>query len=433
MPRSLIAFGIIWVATVLVLLLGAPWISLLSERVIETILPGTFPVEVVQALPPEKIRPPKPLPARFHAHDRMQVSPMFNGMSLKMQVTSSEGQTAVQERGAPESYQLGLSLAVRVPKAALSADELVLGDPTLKQSLPGLDALVQTAVVSPYYHAFYQNKIAFTESRLKIFNQLLTKHNFFDCQSILETAVPSGRRVLLVQSEMDVVTDGTDTDRTLEYDDSSSSFQPYTSYNWPRHNRAIPHPLVAKRQEELAKLKEQLSAGGIAEAKVKAAEERVSQINAELSALKHRSSLVATLDPFIVLPSFMLGRGGEAQSPAIGDYALVVHGGKVMSAIVGDAGPNTKIGEASLLICRQIDPACNGRRRPVSDLAVTYLIFPGTADKPFKRPNLAAWDAKCRELAAEIGGVGGQWVEWGMDAAPQGEAVPQPSVQAWIR
>ena len=50
-------------------------------------------------------------------------------------------------------------------------------------------------------------------------------------ETMLELKHPaSGRKVLLVQSEMDVNVDGSDGDRLLPVDMTSSTFQPFTSY-----------------------------------------------------------------------------------------------------------------------------------------------------------------------------------------------------------
>src|SRR5439155_18268312 len=43
--------------------------------------------------------------------------------------------------------------------------------------------------------------------------------------------------------------------------------------------------------------------------------------------------------------------------------------------------------------------------RPVSDLKVTYIIFPETADKPFGPPDLEKIQARCETLVKEMGGA----------------------------
>jgi hypothetical protein len=88
-----------------------------------------------------------------------------------------------------------------------------------------------------------------------------------------------------------------------------------------------------------------------------------------------------------------------------GDYALVIFGNSIYPALVGDIGPNDKVGEASLRIAKEINTLSTPYNRPVSDLKVTYLIFPETADKPFGPPDLQKLQARCEALVKEIGGA----------------------------
>ena len=64
------------------------------------------------------------------------------------------------------------------------------------------------------------------------------------------------------------------------------------------------------------------------------------------------------------------------------------------------------MGEASLRIAKELDPQASPYRRPVSDLTVTYVIFPNSRAKPFKQPVLSEWHAQCSKLIDEIGGLG---------------------------
>jgi len=125
-------------------------------------------------------------------------------------------------------------------------------------------------------------------------------------------------------------------------------------------------------------------------------------LRAEVGTLKKFSFLIGATDPFIVVPgAFMHGR--DPVKP--GDYALVVFGDSIYPAIVGDIGPNDKVGEASLRIAKEINTLSTPYNRPVSDLKVTYLIFPETADKPFGPPDLEKLQARCEALLKEIGGA----------------------------
>jgi hypothetical protein len=89
----------------------------------------------------------------------------------------------------------------------------------------------------------------------------------------------------------------------------------------------------------------------------------------------------------------------------VGDYALVIFADGIYPALVGDVGPNDKVGEASLRIAKEINAAATPYSRPVSDLKVTYLLFPGTADEPFGPPDLDKIQARCQTLVDEIGGT----------------------------
>ena len=93
-------------------------------------------------------------------------------------------------------------------------------------------------------------------------------------------------------------------------------------------------------------------------------------------------------------------------APNIGDFALVVHGRSVYPAIVGDAGPSFKVGEASLRMAREINADADPYSRPVSDLTVTYLVFPRSAEDPKRPPDYEAWRKRCGELVNKVGGLG---------------------------
>ena len=110
----------------------------------------------------------------------------------------------------------------------------------------------------------------------------------------------------------------------------------------------------------------------------------------------------------------------------MGDYALVIFADAVYPAIVGDVGPNDKAGEASLRIAKQINALSTPYNRPVSDLKVTYLIFSGTADKPFGPPDLDKLQARCEALVKEIGGASVPLHHWENIIPPPPTPTPTP-------
>ncbi len=139
---------------------------------------------------------------------------------------------------------------------------------------------------------------------------------------------------------------------------------------------------------------------------------------------KKYSFLIGATDPFIVVPGAFT-HAHDAVKP--GDYALVVFGDSIYPAIVGDVGPNDKVGEASLRIAKQINTLSTPYNRPVSDLKVTYIIFPETADKPFGPPDLEKIQARCETLVKEIGGASVPLHHWENIIPPSPTPSPTPS------
>lgn len=380
--------------------------------------------KIARLLGLETSPPLPPLPEKFFPQARMEMTDLFGGIPMRLELKTEQGDIASRERAQDESYRVDLKFEVQVPEPNRTLADLQSVNPLLPELLPALPALLENAEVSATYHSLYRRKIDLVRQSVLNFKQVPTRHNFFDCDTILKLKSPeSGRKALLIQAEMDVLTDGSDSDRTLDYDTSSRWFQPFTSYAW-RKRTATPNPFIQPREEELARL--QASLHSLESGPRRQAQSQISRLRQEIAALKARSYLVATLDPFIVLPIFMFEYNDESHAPEIGDYAVVIHGGTLYPAIVGDAGPNAKIGEASRLICQAVDPASSGIRRAISDLAVTYLVFPGSREKEAAPPDLAAWRARCETLLGQIGGHGGALHDWQAASATGAPPVPAP-------
>ena len=128
--------------------------------------------------------------------------------------------------------------------------------------------------------------------------------------------------------------------------------------------------------------------------------------------LKKYSFLIAKADPYVVLPGFMFRQPNHPFEPKLGDYVVVIYQGKLYPALLGDVGPSYKIGEASLRICTELDPRSNPYNRPASDLNITYLVFPGSAEEPPGPPDLQKLHDRCAALLNEIGGYTGELWTW---------------------
>jgi hypothetical protein len=379
--------------------------------------------------PPTPTPTPTPLPEAIIPYSHKEVARLFNGVEVHSHVESGIGDIASVERRALDSYVLDLQLQVRVPKAAQTIAELSEPDPTLPTVLPGLAAMLPTSKVSDFYYGLYQLKVESLGRELGRLEQLLSKHNFFDCNTILELTNPkSARKVLLIQSDMDVNADGSDSDRTMEVDGSSANFQPYTSYRWPKRTDQ-PSEFLVDWQNKLKQAETELSLKTISAERKKALHEQIETLQREIGDLKHYSFLISKADPFVVLPGFILRQANHAFLPKLGDYVVVIYGNKLYPALLGDAGPSYKIGEGSLRLATQLDSRANAYNRPASNLNVTYLVFPATADPVPGPPDLKKMYERCETLLNEIGGTSGQLWAW-TDILATPTPTPSPSPTA---
>lgn len=392
-----------------------------KERVITRDVPRDVIRDVVREVPVTKevlrevtkevvreVQPP--LPDKYIPRKDIDVATLYNGITVKTKLITEEGGFASLERLDPEAYKAEFQLSIRVPKPNQTLPELSRINKNLPAILPGLEAMLANGKVSSFYHKLYENKTSRVQNDLTRLNRVLDRHNFYDCETILELTHPAtDRKALLIQSEMDVVADGSDGDRmpTLdEYIYLSDYYQPFTSYAWAK-TTSTPNPLLGRWEDRLKKAQDEYAQKGLSTARNRELSSLISTLKVEIGELKARSSLIAEKDPFIVLSLLFRGYSDQNKfTPQMGDYAAVIHEGKIYPAICGDYGPSFKMGEASLLMAKTLNPKATPYIRPESDLKVTYLVFPGTAEKTRAAPDLAKWQEKCQSLIGEIGGLG---------------------------
>ena len=403
----LVIFGAIFAAIVY------RWISL--ER-----LQHIAPVEVSETPIPE------PTPTRPPViTGKLDTGKLFNGITLHSTIETLPGADASTERAEPDSYVLDLKLQARVPSPNTTIEELAKVSPQLPALLPGLAAMLVSDPVSPLYAQLYDAKIRLLRENLVRLDQLPSRHNFFDCQTVLQLQHPqSHRKAFLIQADMDVDADGSDADRMPIGTGSPANFKPATSYRWPKKTSA-PNPYLAPTESKLKHAEDEYALKTTSPERKRELRDAIAELRAEVGTLKKFSFLIGATDPYIVIPS-AFARGADA--PKVGDYALVVFADGVYPAIVGDVGPNNKAGEASLRIAKQINPLSTPYNRPVSDLKVTYLIFSGTADKPFGPPDLDKLHARCEALVEEIGGATVPLHHWENIIPPPSTPTPSPTL-----
>ena len=375
------------------------------------------------APPPAHPTPTPPIPRKIYDTARL-----FNGITLKSSVESIQSDhTALHLEPRSDSYELQLDVHLQVPMPATSLTDLLAATPELDTLLPDLDRLLQNVTPSPDFATLFDHKEKNLRANLGMLQKLLPRDTLYDCQTILNLQnTQNSRRALLIQALMNVNADGSDGDRNLETEKNTPFFQPQTNYRWLKKT-GRPNPCLKDTEQHLAEIEEKLlDTPSLKETEKALLESRRADKKATLQELNHWSFLVGTSDPFIVLPSFMFG--STQGHPEIGDYAVVIAHNTIFPAIVGDKGPNFKMGEASLRICREIDHKSTADSRPIDHPTVVYLVFPGTVEKPFTVPDYQHWSERCHALWKEFGGSdSATWHEWESLEQPWPTPTPMPT------
>jgi hypothetical protein len=342
-------------------------------------------------------------------------------------VTKPSEELASQDRLDHDAYTVEVTLRAKLPRPASTLEDLESNDPSLPGVFKDLPALLANATVSPFFEKFYTLKSNDLRRKLANLDAVLSRHNFYDCETMLELEHPeTSRRALMVISDMDVNTDGSDGDRNVTVDSSSMFYLPQTSYRWPKQTERV-NPMINVEEKKLADLELEKIKPDLRPARLAEINSGIDLAKRRIHDLKKWSFLVSSTDPFIVLPGFIMRDHSGPFVPKIGDYALVIHDGRVFPAILGDSGPSHKAGEASVMICRELNARSNKLSRPISDLKVTYLIFPGSADELPGPPDLVKWREKCLAMAEELGGLNVEIHEWLNLVEPWPTPTPAPT------
>lgn len=410
--RRLLGLFIIGLVTLCVLL-ATPLPRKVYRKVAQMAVDNDKPrivreVEIKEVIREVEVR--DPMPDKFVSYKSIDTAKLWSGIEVNSVMDVVEGRIASEERNNPKGYTFDFKINLTVPVPASSLDALAGSNPKLPVVLPGLGKLLAAGKVSGFYHKLYEIKTKRVQQYITRLNAIPDRHNFYDCESIMELQDPdTGQRVFFLQGDMDVVSDGSDGDRMPEYDEyiaQSTNYQPFTSYGWKKKT-ARPNPLLSRWQRKLSEAEQALADGKVRASRVNSHKQQISTLKREIADMKARSFLIAREDPFIVIPAWMRGYANQnAFAPNIGDYAAVIFEGRVFPAIVGDSGPTWKVGEASLRLAREINPKATPYNRPVSKLHVSYLVFPQSRD-PYDAPDFELWNRKVGELLERIGGLGG--------------------------
>ncbi|MFN2475242.1 MAG: glycoside hydrolase family 75 protein [Chthoniobacterales bacterium] len=382
-------------------------------------------VEPVALATPRRSAAPTPTPPPKPPviGGKLETARLFSGINLRSAVEAPPGRAASEERVDPDSYVLDLKLQVRMPAPNKTIEELASVNPELPRILPGLAAMLGPNSVSPFFAQIYDTKLKGLRANLGRLDQLLSRHNFYDTQTVLQLRDPkTQRKAVLLQSDMDVDSDGSDSDRLPAGSGTSPNFQSSTSYRWDKKSQ-IPNPYIAGFEAKVKASEAEAALPSTSAERKRELKSAAAQARSEIETLKRFSFLIGTTDPFIVIP----GGFTKTDGAKVGDYAVVVYGDAIYPAIVGDVGPPDKAGEASLRIAKEIGANASPTNRTVNDLKATYLIFPGTAETQFGPPDLDKIHDRCEALVNETGGAGVPLHRWENIIPPLPTPTPSPT------
>ena len=274
---------------------------------------------------PTPVPAPTPPPSPYVPNKRVEVGRMFSGAQVRTTLETEFGGSATAVRNDAASYAVDVTVRVKIPKPHQSLDELVKLNERLPALLPGLPALLESAKISPLWDHLYRLKTDQLKKSLNRFDTLLSRHDLYDCETALELQHPdTKRRALLIQADMDTDDDGSDSDRVPEIDGSSANFQPFTSYRWAKKTDK-PNSFLAPRETRLRQYETELATPNLNPARAKELKSAITKLKSDISDLKQYSFLVASTDPYVVLPLSMAGKKTPFAA-AVGDYCVVVHG-----------------------------------------------------------------------------------------------------------
>ena len=364
---------------------------------------------------------PPALPESVEPGRYDHISKMTPGLNVLSSVQFEEGTTASQDRKSQSAYQVRVALNLRLPKAA-DGEGLKHANPKLPELFPRYNDFMGKARVSQWYQALYLHKQNRVRKEAATLARLLDRHNYYDTDTILEIEAPeTGRKVLWMQADMDVVSDGSDGDRLPDMPEkvkNSDFYQPMTSYRWRKLGNK-PNPLLPHWEERVKKLSKDKKANA----------DDLQYARNVVHDLKKYSFLLAEYDSFVVAPLTFNSGNNSTYRPQLGDYVAVVVGDRVFPAIVGDFGPRFKAGEASLRLARLINPKATPFARPVSDLGVSYIFFPGSKEPENGPINYERLNARVQELLQEMGGLSPAAQFQQVDDLLAPKPAPQPEPQ----
>ena len=86
---------------------------------------------------------------------------------------------------------------------------------------------------------------------------------------------------------------------------------------------------------------------------------------------------------------------GLSHGIRLGACAAAIFNGRVVYGVFGDTGPKTILGEASHAMAKALGINPDPRNGGLAEIAVTYVVFPGTRVSQVESPRPQGHAVKC--------------------------------------
>ncbi len=119
----------------------------------------------------------------------VEMGKMFNGITFKTKFSTPESEDlASLDRTEDDSFEVEITFTAKLPRPSTTIEDIASNDPKLPHG-PEQDARSRWPSlprVSPFFERLYKIKIATIRDQLFSLDEVLSRHNFYDCETILE-------------------------------------------------------------------------------------------------------------------------------------------------------------------------------------------------------------------------------------------------------
>jgi hypothetical protein len=302
---------------------------------------------------------------------RLDVLEMLGPDAPKPSVTTQEGLSATTIRNAGKGMAADAGAELPLPRA-LTWAELLRAEPALTRLVPWLAGLPEPKV-SPLLYALYRAKWEEANARMLEGLPAEPAAEFYDLAGAWELPATGDRPAALLLHGFFRPRPASQPGAALSGplgNPTDIPFNPRTAYRW-KDNSLTPKEDQLKTVLRIqTELKREYAVTGLPRLRNRQLEAALAQREAELTDLPKWDYLDSANVPFFSLPLLFRQYPDYPFSPALGDVAVTLKGGKIAPAVYGDELSAPRLGEFSEALRADLGAETG---------AFTVILFKGTA------------------------------------------------------